>query len=340
MTSDTKKIKKGFSRRKFMVRSVVGVGVLVGTGYLTRPLWRRSIAHLVDTSDGAAYLGNTKSPSLWFEVTADNQVILHSPKVEMGQGTFTGLAQIAADELEIGMDQIRVIHAATASGNVDPISTGGSTSIAGLWQPLRELAATMREMLKMEAAKQLGVDVSSLRVENGIVSGNGQSLSYGEIVKEVQEWTVPDTPTLKEIKSYKYVGQPVPRVDLNDKVLGAPIFGMDATMPDMLYGAVARPSQIGAKFKSAHTEKAEQMPGVVQVVVEPDFVGVVAQSRMEAELAKNALEVEWETDKVWQSEDIEAMIKVGAGTPFVIQKQGRAKRILDNEAGVITAEFT
>ncbi|MCO6491116.1 MAG: xanthine dehydrogenase family protein molybdopterin-binding subunit [Phaeodactylibacter sp.] len=330
--------KKTFSRRKFIVRSAVGVGVLLGTGYFTRPIWRRSLAEMANSME-PSYLGDTETPQLWFEVTADNQVILHSPKVEMGQGTFTGLAQIAADELEVDIRQMKVVHAATATGNIDGLSTGGSLSISGLWQPLRELAATMREMLKNEAARILKMDAAALTVKEGVVSGNGQSLAYGDIVKTVTEWTIPDTPPLKGANAYQFVGKPIPRLDLRDKVIGAPIFGMDATMPDMLYGAVARPSAIGARYVSADTTEAEKMPGVVKVVKEKDFVGVVAKSRMEAENARNAIKVTWETGKKWQSEDIEEMIKVGKGEPFVIQKEGSAQNVLDNGENIITAEY-
>ncbi len=93
------------------------------------------------------------------------------------------------------------------------------------------------------------------------------------------------------------VGQPVPRLDLVDKVVGAPIFGMDAAMPDMLYGAVVRPDKVGARYVSADTTEAEQMPGVVQVVKEDDFVGVVATSRMAAERAKEAIKVTWDVER-------------------------------------------
>lgn len=338
MSQTEKKTKKKFSRRKFLVRSTIGVGVLLGTGYLTRSVWRRGIAGAINSAE-SPYLGNTKTPGIWFEITADNQVIFHCPKVEMGQGSFTGLAQIAADELEVEVDQMKVIHAASASGNLDAFATGGSTSISSLWVPLRELAATMREMLKQEAAKQLGVEVGSLSVKKGIVSANGQSKTYGEIVQQVQEWKIPKTPPLKDVKTYKFVGKPIQRVDLTDKVMGEPIFGIDATMPNMLFGAVARPDQIGATFVEADTSAAENMPGVVKIVKERDFVGVVATSRMEAENAKNAIKVTWDTSKVWQSQDIEQMIEVGQGTPYVIQKQGGAKRILKNEEGVITAAY-
>ncbi len=337
MSQSETKQKRKFSRRKFLVRSSVGVGVLLGAGYLSRNMMRRYLFKMVEAP--FFYSGDTKTPSLWFEVLASNEVILHSSKVEMGQGTFTSMAQLAAEELEIDVSKVKVVHADTASGNIDGLSTGGSTSIASLWEPLRQLAATMREMLKMEAAKQLGTAVSDLSVADGVISSGSQSLTFGEVVKQVKEWEIPDTPPLKDNGSFKVIGKPIPRVDLRDKVMGAPIFGMDASLPGMLYGAVARSSQIGAQFVSADTSTAEKMPGVIKIVTEPDFVGVVARSRMEAENAKNAIKVTWQVEKDWQLEDIEDMIQVGQGTPMTIQKAGRAKRILDNEEDIITSDF-
>lgn len=337
MSQTATKKKKKFSRRKFLVRSAVGVGVLFGTGYLTRPLWRRSLAGIANSAE-SPYMGDTKTPPLWFEILADNTITLLSPKVEMGQGTFTSLAQMAADELEVDIDQIKVVHAPTSSGNIDSFSTGGSTSVASLWVPMRELAATMREMLKNEAAKMLGTEVTALSLDNGVISGNGKSMTYGEIAKAVTDWEIPDVPPLKERAAYKYVGQPVPRVDLHDKVVGAPIFGMDAQMPDMLYGSVVRPHQVGAKFVSADGSAAEGMPGVIKVVIEEDFAGVVAETYTQAENAKNAIKVTWATEKNWQSSDIESMIEVGKGDPTSIQKSGSPGSILDGE-GVITADY-
>ena len=329
--------KKGLTRRKFLVRSSVGLGVLVGAGYLAMPTIRRYMAEFANSAE--LEYSNDAPPNLWFEITSDNQVVLYSPKVEMGQGTFTGLAQLAADELEVRIDQIQVVHAPTASGVVDPMSTGGSLSISGLWMPLRELAATMREMLKAEAARILAADVSSLTVGEGVISSGGSSMTFGEVVQQVEEWTVPDTPALKDISEYQYIGQPVPRIDLHDKVVGASIFGMDAEMPDMLYGAVVRPDRVGAKYVDADTTEAENMPGVVQVVKEPDFVGVVATSYHAAEQAKKAIQVTWDVERVWQSADVEEMIKVGNGDPIEIQREGRAKQILEGEE-VVTAEYT
>ncbi|MEL6650295.1 MAG: molybdopterin cofactor-binding domain-containing protein, partial [Bacteroidota bacterium] len=194
---------------------------------------------------------------------------------------------------------------------------------------------------KAEAAALMGVAASSLSIEDGTISGNGQSMTYGEVVAQVSEWTVPDTPPLKDMKDYKFVGKPIQRVDLKDKVIGTPMFGMDASMPDMLFGAVVRPATIGATFVSADTSAAEGMPGVVKIVKEKDFVGVVAKSRTEAENAKDAIKVNWQTEKNWQLADIEAMIKVGEGKPVQIQREGKPSKFLEEgEEGIIKAEYT
>ncbi len=330
------------SRRKFIVRSLIGgTGVIVGATYLARNPLRRQLYDLLDDPAMLLYNGDTSQPFLWFEVTKANQVILHSPKVEMGQGTFTSLVQIACDELELDINQMKIVHATSASGNIDGLSTGGSTSVAGLYQPLRELSATLREMLKAEGAKKLGVTIDQVRASAGTIIGPSGSLTYGEVVEGVNEWEVPDAPPLKDLKDYKYIGKPVSRVDLVDKVMGTPMFGMDAQLPDMLYGSVVRPSKIGAKYKGADVSKAEGMPGVVKVVQEDDFVGVVATSMTAAENAKKAIVVEWETEREWNTKDIEEMLLVGKGEAMVIQKEGDTEDELADESGskVLSSEY-
>ena len=325
------------SRRKFLLRAGVGTGLLFGTVYCL-PI-RRKIAEQVNVSE-SPYIGSKDDPKIWFEVKPDNQILLHSPKMEMGQGVFTGLAQIAAEELEIGIEQMKVIHASTDSGNVDAFATGGSTSINSLWRPLRELAATMRVMLINAAAQQLGVAASSLSALNGVISGGGKSITYGEVAAAVSEWDIPDTPELKDPGKFRHIGKPTPRVDLMDKVTGAPIYGMDATMPGMLFGSVVRPDGLDSKFTDVDISAAEVMPGVVKVIVEDDFVGVVADAYVNAENAKRKLKVNWEQNRKWDDFDVEAAIMVGRGKPIEIQKQGNAKKLLkDGGAGVIRSEY-
>jgi len=329
---------KKVSRRKFLVRGGLGtLGVVaIGTVVFRNPI-RRSIYEMSE-SIVPPYSGSGTKANLWFEITKDNQVILHSPKVEMGQGIFTGLAQIAADELDVAMEQIQVVNAATATGIVDGLSTGGSLTIASLWQPLREMAATMREMVKQEAANKMGVDVSSLTTSNGTVSGGGKNMTYAEAVADVTEWKLPKTPELRSTKNYNFVGKPIKRIDLEAKVLGDPIFGMDAEMPDMLHACIIRPKHIGATLKSVDTSQAENMPGVVKVVQMNDWVGIVAESFPQALAAKNKVNVEWEVAKTWTEEELREMLQVGKGNEMITQKSGST---LDPEAeGVVSMEFT
>lgn len=321
------KAKKKLSRRQFIVRGLAGgTGVLMGVGYLGRNAIRRAV---FAADYPMPFSGETDDPLMWFEVDAENRVRLYSPKVEMGQGTFTGMAQIAADELEVDITRIDVLHASSDRGNLDFMSTGGSLSIAGLWMPLRELAATMREMLRLEAARQMGVDASALTIDDGTFSAGEESKTYGEVAAAVETWEVPDTPDLKDVSSYRFVGQPVKRVDLEAKVFGDPIFGMDVSVPNMAYGSVIRPSLVGATLVSANTDVAAAMPGVIEVVVEEDFVGVVAETRMQAERAKEAIVAEWHTEHVWETAHVDELIRVGRGIDTEIQLEGDAESILD-----------
>lgn len=336
--SNKEKKSKGISRRKFLVRGGLGtLGVLaVGTYVFRNPL-RRSMLEMAETM-APTYMGSGTEPNLWFELTKENKVIFHSPKVEMGQGSFTSFAQMIADEMDLNIDQITVIGAATKTGVVDAMSTGGSLSVGGLWQPLRELSATMREMLKIEAAKKLGIDVSSLSTKEGIISGGGKTMTYAEVANDITEWDIPDTPELKPMKDYKFIGKPVKRIDLNAKVFGDPIFGLDAEMPDMLHAAIIRPSVVGAKFKSADTTKAEKMPGVVKVVLMDDWVGVIAKSYAQALAAKYKINVDWTIEKRYTEEDLRNMLQVGKGNQSITQKAGTALNSNDND--VISMEFT
>jgi isoquinoline 1-oxidoreductase beta subunit len=201
--------KSKISRRKFIVRGGLGaIGLMAVGTYVFRNSIRRSILEMTETLV-PPYSGSGMTANLWFEVTKDNTVRLYSPKVEMGQGTFTSLAQMVADEMDLSMDQVEVVSAPTASGVIDTFSTGGSLSVAQLWVPLRELAATMREMLKTEAANKLGTTPDQLTTKLGQVSNGGESLTYAEIAQGVEEWEIPDTPELRSRDTHQFIGKPI-----------------------------------------------------------------------------------------------------------------------------------
>ncbi len=337
MTDSNNKSKK-VSRRKFLVRGGLGtLGVLAVGTYVFRNPMRRAMYELAETMV-VPYSGSGTEANLWIEVGNNNTITLHSPKVEMGQGTFTSFAQIIADELDVNINQIIVKAAETTTGIIDGMSTGGSLSVAQLFQPLREMAATMREKIKQEAAKKMGVDASSISTADGVLTANGKTMNYSEAIADVTDWTLPDTPKLRPISSYKYIGKPIKRTDLRAKVVGEPIFGMDAEMPDMLHAAVIRSEHVGGTLKSADISAAENMPGVVKIVQKDGWIGVVAESYAQALAAKNKVKVEWDVPKKWTEEDLRAYLKVGEGNMMITQKEGSA---LDEDGeDVINMEFT
>lgn len=281
-------------------------------------------------------------PTAWFEISPDNVIRLFVPKAEMGQGIHTALAQIAAEELEIDWKQLVVIQVGSGQGFDDAGLTGASESVSKLYLPLREGAAMLREMLRHEAAGQLGVSPSDLMVTSGaftLKNNSDQKLTYGQIIQNATNLTVPEeTPPLKPASQFRYIGQSLKRVDLPDKILGQAIYGYDFRLPNMLYGAVARPQTLTGKFRQASTGTAANIAGVVQVVIKDNFAGVVAESRAQAYAGLNALVVEWDEDAQLQQADIEAIVTVGQGQDTVVQKEGEPELKLA-KGEIIEAEY-
>lgn len=341
--SEKKKSRWRISRRGFLIGlGATGLGLALGVKVGT-PVVRLQIAEMFD---GPVSMGSVSAPpTTWFEISADNRVRLHLPKVEMGQGVHTALAQIAAEELEIEWEQLDVVQVGTGQGLDDEFGTGGSTSVSSLYVPLREAGATLREMLRAEAAKRLGRPVSDLVAENGTIyvkNDPESKVSYGELVENAAQWEVPEeAPPLKPASEFRYIGKPMKRVDFLGKLTGQAIYGYDARMPNMLYGAVARPPTVNGKLRRAAAGDAASQPGVVKVVIEDEFVGVVAESRAQAYVGVNALDLEWDGDDQLQQIDIEAMVTAGNGNGVVIQEEGQAPSQFLNgaEGSVISAEY-
>ncbi len=269
------------SRRGFLIGlGLVGAGVALGV----TAGWPEVQHQIAKQFEGASAPGGlTDDPLLWFEVLPDNRIRLYLTKVEMGQGVHTSLSQIAIEELEIPWDQLEIVQAPTGVGPIDTMGTAGSSSVTSYWDPLRRAAATLREMLRAEAALQLGVTAALLTARDGGFESGANRITYGELAQTKTDWQVPENEVpLKPADQYQTIGQPIPRVDLPNKITGQAVYGFDARLDGMLYGAVAKPPLIGAKLKSAKPGEAASRPGVVQVVIEDDFAGVVAETRQAA----------------------------------------------------------
>jgi isoquinoline 1-oxidoreductase beta subunit len=313
------------TRRQFLIGTgVLGGGAALGY-FFGLPAVNLKMAELLDSGAGRPASGLPTEPSLWIQVAPDNQVTFYIPKIEMGQGVHTALAQIMAEELGADWKDVRVVQADTARGPIDTAGTTGSTSVSSMWQILREVAAALREMLRTEAARQLSRPAADLAIQNGIFYAGGlRALSFGEVVTAKRgAWEAPaQKPVLKAAVDFTIVGQPKARVDLPDKVVGQAIYGYDARLPGMLYGAVAQPPSIGATLSHASPGSAAGKPGVVKIVIDKDFAGVAAESRQSARAALAALDLTWEQAKLWSQAEIEAMLEIDRGQGTVIQKEG------------------
>lgn len=331
--------KKGFSRRKFLQRGAIVLGGTVVASYLGCSPMRRFTAQKAESMDLPAMMSSLQ-PDFWFEVLPDNTIALKSPKIEIGQGVFTGLAMLAAEELDVPYEQIKVEHAITTSGLYDEMNTGGSNSTSSLYESIREVAATMREMLKEAAGKKWGVKASEIKTESGtLISGNNK-ITYAEIAKENKKWDIPKTPELRPKSAFKVVGKAVKRTDLKTKVMGTAKYTLDSELPDMLYAVLLQSPYLDGTIKTLDTKEAEKSAGVVKVVREGELVAVVGKTYYAADSAFKKIKVEWNTPNKVQQADLIKLVTVGNGKEVNIQKEGNAKSIIeDNKATVFRQEY-
>ncbi len=311
--------KKGFSRRKFFAIAGTGLAGTLALLYFGRGPIRRKISEITNGMEIPADVSDL-DPNLWFELNADNTITLKSPKVEMGQGIFTGFAMLAAEELDVPFDNIKVVHAKSSNGLLS--NTGGSNSTSSLYVIIREVAATFRETLKLQASKLWNIPVSAISTKDGQLSAGDKKLSYADLAKQVSEWETASTPELRPSSSFKYVGTSQKRIDLSYKISGKPIYGIDTVLPNMVYGAVLYTPFINGKLKNASTSVAKKEKGVLHIVEEKEWIGVIATSRFAAQRAVEKIKANWDYDATMNSTQLEKSIQVGNGDEVIIQKDG------------------
>lgn len=241
-------------------------------------------------------------PDAWLELTTDDQVFFTLARVEMGQGTYTGLTTLIAEELELAPESIKPRFAPAAAEYRNPLYklqlTGGSTSLATSWQPLRVAGASARTMLVAAAASVWQVSPDECRVSDGrVLHPNGsESLAYGRLVELAAKQAVPEDPPLKPRGDWKYIGKERGRLDAEAKSTGAPIYGIDVEMEGMVYAVVSRPPRFGASVRSYDDTNARRLPGVLDVFEIERGIAVVADKYWRARKAQDALTIEWDND--------------------------------------------
>jgi isoquinoline 1-oxidoreductase subunit beta len=253
-------------------------------------------------SSKVAAAGTLHTPNAWVHIADDNTITLLSARSEMGQGVFTSMPMLIAEELNVDLASIKVAIAPPNAVYVNSLLgaqiTGGSTSVRDGWEKLRVAGAQVREMLISAAANKWGVDRGTLTAVNGKITGAGKSATYGELAEAASKLPVPEKPSIKDPKDFRIVGKRTKRLDTPSKTNGTAQFGIDVNLPGMVYASLVQCPVIGGKVKSFDAGKAKTMPGVIDVVQIADGVAVVANSYWRAKTARDTLNVVWDEGAV------------------------------------------
>jgi isoquinoline 1-oxidoreductase beta subunit len=246
--------------------------------------------------------GDSFAPNAFIRIEANGQIVLTVPYVEMGQGTYTSIPMLVAEELEVGLSQIQLEHAPPNEklyGN--PLlagvqATGNSNAIRAAWQPLRQAGAIARTMLVSAAAKRWNVDPTSCRAQSGEVlhTSTGRRIGYGELAADAARMPVPENIALKRREDFKLIGTPAKRLDTPAKVNGTAIYGIDVRPPGVKVATLAQSPVFGGRLKSVDDAAAKAVKGVRQIVQIDDAVAVVADHMGAAKKGLAALVIEWD----------------------------------------------
>lgn len=228
--------------------------------------------------------------SSWLEFSADGHVVVSPGKVEIGQGIVTALAQIAADELDVDLSRIKMRRASTASSPNEGV-TSGSLSIQQSGRALRHVCAEVRRIFLTKASDRLGADIDALDIEDGTIKGPGNaSTSYWELADEVSlERDATTDVVAKPVTQRTQAGSSAQRIDIPDKVFAQPRFIQDCSPPGTLHGRVLRPELSGAKLVELREDGARKVAGLVAIVRDGNFAGVVCETEHSADAALKAL---------------------------------------------------
>jgi CO/xanthine dehydrogenase Mo-binding subunit len=331
------------SRRDFVVAiAAAGGGLLLGC----RVDGRRSLPASAETASSAP---PAFAPNAFVRVGTDGRVTLIMNQVEMGQGMYTSMPMLIAEELEVGLDQVGLEHAPPDDklyGNplVGFQMTGASSSVRMMFQPLRKAGATARTMLVAAAAQSWGVEPGSCRAEKGVVihASTGRRLTYGALAEKAAKVPVPAQVVLKDPKDFRLIGTPAKRLDTPDKVNGKAQYGIDVRLPGMKIATVAASPVVGGKVAGLDERKALVIKGVHQVVRLDDAVAVVADHMWAAKQGLAALAVRWDdgANASVSTADVARGLDEASQKPGVVaRKQGDAAAAIKRAAKKVDAVY-
>jgi isoquinoline 1-oxidoreductase subunit beta len=328
------------SRRDFVVMlSATGGGLMLG--------WR--VGDRSRTVATAAAAPSGFAPNAFIRIGRDGRVTMIIGQVEMGQGMYTAMPMLLAEELEVGLDQVQLDHAPPddklyANPLVGFQMTGASTSVKELYVPMRRAGAAARSMLVTAAAQIWNVDAASCGAHRGVVTHTptGRTLAYGALVDRAGTLPVPTQVTLKDAKDFTLIGTPAKRLDTPAKVNGTALFGIDVRLPGMKIATVAASPVLGGKLADLDDSKAKAIAGVRQIVRLDDAVAVVADHMWAAKQGLAALVIRWDDgpNATVSTADVVRELEVASQQPGVVaRKSGDAPAAAAGAASRIDAVY-
>ncbi|RJR30851.1 MAG: xanthine dehydrogenase family protein molybdopterin-binding subunit [Desulfobacteraceae bacterium] len=291
------------SRRTFLKSSLAAGGLTIAVS--VTPLGYSIL-------NAAENKAATFSPNVWYQITPDNRVTIYIGNSEMGQGVLTAHAMLIADELEADWKKVRIRQGGADPAFVNTVLgaqiTVGSGSVRGFYEPLRKTGAAGRAMLIKAASETWKVPESECRAVLGTVrhEKSKNSLTYGQLAEKASKLKVPENVTLKSESEFRYIGKPMPRVDVQEKTKGKAVYGLDVNdanvkgLKGMHYAVIARPPAYGAKPESFDEKGAMQVKGVVKVLQIPMGIAICATSTEAALKGRDALKVQWDKGAIPQ----------------------------------------
>jgi isoquinoline 1-oxidoreductase beta subunit len=324
------------SRRKFLYASAAAGGGLMLS--LSLPF-----------ANGAAEAADNFAPNAFIRIEGDGQIVLTMPYVEMGQGTYTSIPMLIAEELEVELKQVRLEHAPPneklyANPLLGVQATGNSNAMRGAWQPLRQAGAVARTMLVSAAAKRWNVDPSSCRAQSGEVlhAPTGRRLSYGELAADAARMPVPQNVALKRPEDFKLIGTPAKRLDIAAKVNGTAVYGIDVRPLGVKFATLAQSPVFGGRVKSVDDAAAKAVKGVRQIVRLDDAVAVVADHMGAAKKGLAALVIQWDDGphaKLSTNEIVDELEKATLNAGAVAQTIGDVDKAMASAATKVEATY-
>jgi isoquinoline 1-oxidoreductase beta subunit len=309
------------SRRRFLkltAGAAIGGGLMLGLGISAR-------AAVSDESTTDAPF----APNAFLRIDRSGRVIFVMPYIEMGQGTYTAIPMLIAEELEVDVSKVVIEHSppddkAYANPLIGIQLTGGSTAVRGAYLPMRQAGATARVMLIIAAAQRWKVDPSSCRAERGVVMHRptGRKLAYGKLVDAAAKLPIPENVALKAPRDFKLIGTPHRRLDTAGKVDGSANYGIDSRPARMKFAVVAATPTFGGKLKAVDEVKAKAIPGVTQVVRLDDAVAIVAIHTWAAKQGLAAAAAQWDDgpNSKLTTADIVAQLAAAAKQPGAVAR--------------------